>query len=217
MHGPAVLSWLLALLTAATGALCLARLRRPPAGPTAAGHAGHGHGPGRESDAAEAAMGLGSAAMITLGDRLPPPLWAGLFGLLAVGFLLAAAARGPAGLRAHRLHHAVGALAMAYMALAMTAGVPHAHPGMAMPMGRPAVTGVLLLYFGGYALWAGSRLLTVPGPALVAGPGGTRATAAPGGGPAAGSGPGAPWLGGALPRACRLAMGVGMFAMLLVL
>lgn len=28
MHGPAVLSWLLALLTTATGGLCLLRLRR---------------------------------------------------------------------------------------------------------------------------------------------------------------------------------------------
>jgi hypothetical protein len=67
---------------------------------------------------------------------------------------------------------------------------------MVMPMGRPAVTGLLLVYFGCYALWSGSRLLTVSGH------------------------PGALALGdrgGPLPQACRLAMGVGMFAMLLAL
>lgn len=71
-------------------------------------------------------------------------------------------------------------------------------PGMAVaPMGLPLVTGLLLLYFGGYALWTGSRLLSTTGHR----PGDVVATA-----DAAG-----------LPRACRLAMGVGMFAMLLAL
>ncbi len=191
MHGPAVLSWLLAMLTAATGGLCLLRLR----GGAAAGPAlvSEPHGPGRESDAAEAVMGLGMAVMIVLGDRAPAPLWAGLFGLLGAGFLLAAAAGGPAGRRAHRLHHAVGALAMVYTALAMSGAGPSGHAAMAgmTPPGLPAVTGLLLVYFGGYALWTGSRLLSTAGPH-----------------PAGAAG---------LPQACRLAMGVGMFAMLLAL
>ncbi|GAA1993087.1 DUF5134 domain-containing protein [Kitasatospora viridis] len=179
MHGPVVLSVLLALLTAATGTLCLLRMRT--------GGARHGS---RGSDAAEAAMGLGTAAMITLGDRLPAPLWVVLFGLLGAASVAAALAPGAVGRRAHRLHHAVGAAAMAYMALAMRG--PDRHPGMAMPMGLPLLTGLLLLYFGCYALWSGSRLLTAGGP--VAGP-----------------------AGGPVPQACRLAMGVGMFAMLLAL
>ncbi|WP_329561898.1 DUF5134 domain-containing protein [Kitasatospora sp. NBC_01266] len=195
MHGPAVLSWLLALLTTATGGLCLLRLRRPAGRVPGAGSRG-GHPDDRGSDAAEAAMGLGMAAMIVLGDRLPAPLWVGLFGLLGAASLCAAAGRRAGGLRAHRLHHAVGAAAMVYMALAMGHPPQQSHPGMVMPMGLPAVTGPLLVYFGCYALWSGSRLLTV--------------TAYPGG-PAAGR------PAGPLPEACRLAMGVGMFAMLLAL
>ncbi|WP_035804387.1 DUF5134 domain-containing protein [Kitasatospora mediocidica] len=200
MYGPAVLSWLLAVVAAVTGGLCLLRMRAAPAGGGGGRDAGE-HGPGRGSDAAEAAMGLGMAVMIAAGDHLPPPLWAWAFGLLAAVSLLAAAGSGTARLLAHRLHHAVGALAMVYMTLAMGSG-QHPHPAMAMPMGGaaglPAVTGLLLLYFGGYALWTGSRLFTV--------------TAHQAGG-AGGSLLGA----NGLPRACRLAMGVGMFAMLLTL
>lgn len=230
MHGPVLVNWLLAVLTAASGTYCLSRLRRPsPAcapGPRAAvnpgaatggdrkgghprlhghdhGH-GHGHGHGRESDAAEALMGLGMAAMAVTGPAVPPVVWAWLFGLPGAGFLVAALAvpggRSPR-LRAHRLHHAVGALAMAYMALAMAAApaTGHAqHGGVAAPgagpgAGSPLLTGALLLYFGGYTLWAGSRLLSTPAGGLPRGA-------------AAG-----------LPRACRLAMGMGMFAMLLTL
>ncbi|MFE9427291.1 DUF5134 domain-containing protein [Kitasatospora sp. NPDC006697] len=185
MHGPAVLSVLLVLLTGATGTLCLLRLRG--ARPAGAGAPRHGS---RGSDAAEAAMGLGTAVMITLGDRLPTPLWVVLFGLLGAGSLVAAAGPGGGRLRAHRLHHAVGSAAMVYMALAMHG--PDRHPGMAMPTGLPVLTGLLLLYFGCYALWSGSRLLTAAGPPA---------------GPARGP----------VPQACRLAMGVGMFAMLLAL
>ncbi|WP_035851618.1 DUF5134 domain-containing protein [Kitasatospora azatica] len=226
MHGPAVLSWLLALLTAATGGICLLRLRlRSHPGPERLGsrpddrpadrpadqrkdrdhdrpgdryHDRHDKWPGdwhdgRASDAAEAVMGLGTAAMIASDDRLPAPLWVALFGVLGAASLWAALSRRAGGRRAHRLHHAVGAAAMVYMALAM-GGRPD-HPGMAMAMGWPALTGGLLLYFGGYAVWAGSRLLTAGGPQ----PAGTALVAGP------------------VPQACRLAMGVGMFAMLLAL
>ncbi|WP_371495708.1 DUF5134 domain-containing protein [Kitasatospora sp. NBC_00374] len=193
MHGPALVTWLVAALAVGAAALCLVRLR----GPGCVGAAGHR--PDRESDTAEALMALGMAGM----TLLPGPLWGWLFtvpaGALLLGALgpvLARTAPGPAprsvpGPGAHRLHHGIGALAMVYMALAM--GSPPAHAHHTSAPGLPAVTGVLLVYFGGYALWSGSRLLSAP-----AGP---RPAPADGG----------------LGRACRVAMGIGMFAMLLTM
>ncbi|MEK2489913.1 DUF5134 domain-containing protein [Kitasatospora purpeofusca] len=196
MHGPNLVSWLLAVLTAASGGYCLSRLRRAPCTPvtapaaTATAPAGlPGAGPGRlhthEADLAEGLMGFGMAAMAVAGAAVPGEVWAWVYGPPAVLLLLAAARRPDR--RAHRLHHAVGALAMTYMALAMTAAPGHTghHPAT----GSPALTGALLAYFGGYALWSGSRLLS-----------GTAAVASAG-----------------LPRACRLSMGIGMFAMLLTM
>ncbi|MGW1172502.1 DUF5134 domain-containing protein [Kitasatospora sp. NPDC002543] len=183
MHGPALVNWLLALLAAGAGTSCLARLRHSPCGPVAA------HPPlARESDAAEALMGLGMAAMAVTGATVPATVWAALFGLPATAFLLAAV-HAPAG-RAHRLHHAVGALAMTYMALAMATASGHGHHPAAT--GLPVLTGALLLYFGGYTLWTGSRLLRTPAGTLAVGTAG-------------------------LPQACRLTMGIGMFAMLLTM
>ncbi|GAA1070364.1 DUF5134 domain-containing protein [Kitasatospora arboriphila] len=188
MHGPAVVTWMLAGLAAGSAALCALRLRRPGCA-----------GAHREADAAEAAMAVGMAGMAVL----PGAVWGWLFTVLG-GALVLGAVAGGAG-RVHRLHHGVGALAMAYMALAMAASpaapahLHHAAPGVpgatGTPMGLPALTGLLLLYFGGYTLWAGSRLLSVPGAA----------------GGAAGV------VEGGTVRACRVAMGIGMFAMLLTL
>uniref|UniRef100_UPI002A83167D DUF5134 domain-containing protein n=1 Tax=Streptomyces sp. CRN 30 TaxID=3075613 RepID=UPI002A83167D len=95
------------------------------------------------------------------------------------------------------LHHAVGALAMAYMAAVMAAAPgPHGGHGGS---GAPLLTGALLLYFTGYVLWSGVRLVPVPVPA-----GGTAVAAA-------GSGrcdrP-------EVTRACRLSMGIAMLVML---
>ncbi|MFE6867115.1 DUF5134 domain-containing protein [Kitasatospora sp. NPDC057692] len=193
MHGPNLVSWLLAALTAASGGYCLSRLRRAPCAPAegAAGPAPDA-GPRRlgahESDLAEGLMGCGMAAMAVTGTAVPGEVWAWVYGPPAV-LLLLAAVRRPAR-RAHRLHHAVGALAMTYMALAMAAGPGHA--GHHAAAGSPALTGALLAYFGGYALWSGSRLLS--------GSGGTVPAAAAG-----------------LPRACRLSVVIGMFAMLLTM
>ncbi|MER6303542.1 DUF5134 domain-containing protein [Kitasatospora sp. NPDC001539] len=182
MSGPNLVDWLLALVTAAAGVHCLTRLRNaaPGADPGRRRHA-------RESDAAEALMGFGMAAMAVTGATVPAVVWAGLFGLPAAAFLLAAL-YAPTG-RAHRLHHAIGALAMTYTALAMTAS-PVGHHHHAAVLGAPLLTGALLLYFGGYSLWAGARLL--PAGTLVLGTSG-------------------------LPQACRLTMGIGMFAMLLTM
>ncbi|MCU7825696.1 DUF5134 domain-containing protein [Kitasatospora sp. DSM 101779] len=179
---------MLAGLAAGSATLCALRLRRPGC---AVAH--------READAAEAAMAVGMAGMAVL----PGVLWGWFFAVLA-GALVLGALAGRAG-RVHRLHHGVGALAMAYMALAMAAApaasaahlhhvVPGATGTAGAPMGLPVLTGALLLYFGGYSLWAGSRLLSAPGAA------GTAATAE-----------------GRTVRACRVAMGIGMFAMLLTL
>jgi len=185
MHGPAVVTWLLAVLAAASGVYCLTRLRGVAAACTSS-DPGTGRWLARESDAAEALMGLGMAGMVLR----PGILWGWPYGLLAAALLVATARPATPGLRAHRLHHGIGALAMTYMALAMASAPAHAHHGA--PAGLPLLTGVLLLYFGTYAMWAGSRLLTTPaGPVRVA--------------------------GAELSRACRLAMGIGMFAMLLTM
>ncbi|WP_457032323.1 DUF5134 domain-containing protein [Kitasatospora sp. P5_F3] len=173
MHGPVMVSWLLAALAAGSAGFGLHRLRAGRGGCASASW---------DSDAAEALMGIGMAGMVLR----PGIVWGWLFALLALPLLIGALA--PGAPRAHRLHHAIGALAMAYMGLA-----PAGHHGS---MGLPAVTGALLGYFGGYALWTGSRLLSVPG---------GRATTATEAGAAD------------LSRACRTAMGVGMFAMLLTM
>lgn len=199
MHGPAVVTWLLTGLAAGSAGLCVVRLRSPACA-----------GAHRTGEAAEAAMAAGTAGMTVA----PGVAWGWLFTVLA-GAVLFGAVGDRTGL-GHRLHHGVGALAMAYMALAM--GAAPAHVGHGGPMGLPAVTGVLLLYFGTYTLWAGSRLLAVPGAAAPAGapalPGGlgglgrTATRAAPGGLARAGDG---------TLQACRAAMGIAMFAMLLTL
>ncbi|MEV4558470.1 DUF5134 domain-containing protein [Kitasatospora sp. NPDC049285] len=178
MHGPALVNWLLAGLAAGSGGYCLHRFRHLRADPSCGG----GHPATRESDAVEAAMGLGMAGMALL----PGVAWGWPYALLAVLLLAGAVGGRGAGLRVHRLHHGIGALAMAYMALAM-AGPSGGHAGHhAQAGGLPPVTGLLLLYFGGYALWEGTRVLAT-GQAVVA----------------------------PVPRACRAAMGIGMFAMLL--
>ncbi|MFD5397775.1 DUF5134 domain-containing protein [Streptomyces sp. NPDC127097] len=199
MHGPVWVGWLLVLLGAAAGAYCLVRARSGPA-------AQRGEARG------EGLMALGMAAMAW---PVAPPSWSPW---------LFTAVFGAAGLwaLAHRhLHHAVGALAMAYMALAMVAPASQqaGHTGQmgqmaqmgqaggtgpvahSVPGGVPLLTGLLLVYFTGYVLAAGVRLV----PAAGAGAGKGTAGGAAG---VAGA--------GVLP-ACRVAMGIGMLAMLLAL
>ncbi|MEU8516238.1 DUF5134 domain-containing protein [Kitasatospora sp. NPDC048722] len=200
MHGPTLVNWLLALLTATAGAYCLTRLRHAPGGPGSPPAPHSACAPAttrptgtrrllaREADAAEALMGLGMAGMAVTGAAVPAPVWAGLFGVPAAVFLLAAA--GAPDHRGHRLHHAIGGLAMTYTALAMTASPSHHHH--APSTGAPLLTGALLVYFGAYSLWAGTRLLHAPGGSVTVGTAG-------------------------LPQACRLTMGIGMFAMLLTM
>ncbi|WP_411133227.1 DUF5134 domain-containing protein [Streptomyces sp. C10] len=198
MHGPAWVGWLLVLLCAAAGAYCLWRARTGPA-------AQRGEARG------EGLMALGMAAMAW---PVAPPSWSPWLFTAVFG------AAGLWALARRHLHHAVGALAMAYMALAMVLPPQQpVHTGQMSQMGHlgqmsqaggtgpmahtvpggvPLLTGLLLLYFTGYVLAAGVRLV----PAAGAG--------APAGGPTAVAGAG-------VLRACRVAMGIGMLAMLLAL
>lgn len=177
MHGPttslpaSVSAWLLVLLCLVSGAYCVRRVRRSAR-------------EARGAAAGEAVMGFGMALMAV-------PSGIGPWGpgiLLAVfcGAVLHAVWLLRGGM--HHAHHLVGSLAMAYMALTTAPG--RGHGG-----GPPLVTGALLLYFAGYVLLGGARLVTAGGgaPQLAGGPQVSPAE---------------------LTRACRLAMGIGMLAML---
>ncbi|MFF2509306.1 DUF5134 domain-containing protein [Streptomyces sp. NPDC058067] len=182
MHGPGSAAWLLVALCAATGAYCVLRMRS-------------GVEEQRRAAGSEALMGFGMALMALPAAVVTPPraawvVYALVFGAAALRALWAARSG------AHHLHHLVGVFAMAYMAVAM-AVTPGAHAGHA-GAGAPLVTGLLLLYFAGYVLWSGARLVPVP--------------AAGGAPPATGWGDRPE-----LARACRLSMGIGMVAMLLTM
>ncbi|MCL7425843.1 DUF5134 domain-containing protein [Streptomyces sp. YS415] len=175
MHLPASPGWLLVALCAATGAYCVLRMRSTVEEQ-------------RRAAGGEALMGFGMAAMAVPAAVFTPPSWAwpayaAVFGAAALRALWAARAS------AHHLHHLVGASAMVYMAVAMAASPGHGASGV------PLVTGTLLLYFTGYVLLTGVRL--VP----------------------AGAGGGAAPIGDRpeLARACRLSMGIAMVAMLLTM
>ncbi|MFE0702251.1 DUF5134 domain-containing protein [Streptomyces sp. NPDC058872] len=190
MHGPALSGWLLVALCAATGAYCLLRMR---------GRAREE----RRAAGSEAVMGFGMASMALPAAVLTPPDWswvvyAAVFGAAALHGLLAVRRGG------HHLHHLVGSLAMVYMAVAMGApGGTEAHAGhvghgAGAPGGVPLLTGGLLLYYAGYALHAGARI--VPVAAATAGAPGPAWTNRP-----------------ELALACRLSMALAMFAMLVTL
>ncbi|MFH8570937.1 DUF5134 domain-containing protein [Streptomyces sp. NPDC017993] len=185
MHGPPLVGWLLVLLCATAGGYCLAQARTGPAAHRVAARG-------------EALMGLGMAAMALPVSAVVPPWWSpwvftAVFG--AVGLWALARRHG---------HHTVGALAMVYMALAMAAGqagggqsADLTHTQHAAPGGAPLLTGLLLAYYTVFVLAAGVRL--VPAAAVAAD------------GPVPAAAPGRP----AMVRACQVAMGMAMFAMLL--
>ncbi|MFI0896174.1 DUF5134 domain-containing protein [Streptomyces sp. NPDC020983] len=182
MHGPPVVAWLLVALSATTALSCVLR---------------------REART-EALLGAGMALMAVPLSAYEPPRWAPA--VLAVVFAgTAVHALRPSAHRAatHRVHHSVCAGAMVYMAAASAgAGGAHAdHAGHAAggaAMGTPVLTGLLLAYFAGYVLRAGTRLAAAD-PAAPAG-GAIRLRHAP-----------------EVAAACRAAMAMGMFAMLLTM
>jgi hypothetical protein len=198
VHGPPLISWLLVALCAATGTYCLLQMRGEPPGQP------------RRIAAAEALMGWGMAVMAvpyTALDPRPwgPPAFAAVFGVAAVRELLPG--RRGTGWAGHHLHHAIGALAMAYMALAMMMSTTggHDHTGHMAPGrmsgGVPVLTGLLLAYFAVYVVRCGLRLVPLTDGAASGGP--AMAVA---------------WSRRPeLRHACRLSMGIGMFAMLLTL
>ncbi|MFJ1970117.1 DUF5134 domain-containing protein [Streptomyces sp. NPDC087903] len=182
MHGPASPGWLLVALCAATGAYCLLRMRSSVVEQ-------------RRAAGGEALMGFGMAAMAVPATVFTPPSWAlpgyvAVFGAAAVHALWAARASG------HHLHHLVGATAMLYMAVVMAASPtpPGGHAGHG-GSDFPPLTGLLLLYFVGYVLLSGVRLVPVAVDAGAVGWGDRPE----------------------LARACRLTMGIAMVAMLLTL
>lgn len=196
MHGPAMSGWLLMALCALTGAYCLLRTRS-------------GTGEERRTARAEAVMGFGMAAMAVPAAVLAPPAWgwavyAALFGVAALRALWFSRRSG------HHLHHLVGSSAMVYMAVVMAGPGGAAHGGhgshtMAAAGGVPLLTGLLLAYYAAYVLHSGARLIPV-------------AAMTSGGGAVAGGPPSAGRAGRPeLALACRLTMGISMFAMLLTL
>ncbi|MDQ0982994.1 DUF5134 domain-containing protein [Streptomyces sp. V2I9] len=209
MHGGTQAGWLLMALCAVSGAYCLLRART-------------GTPQERRTARSEALMGFGMAAMAVPAAVLSPPDWAWsvyavLFGAAAVRALRPALCGG------HHLHHLVGSLAMVYMAVTMapavmgSGGAGHAGHGAAAGAGGvPLLTGTLLAYYAAYVLGTAGRLL----PAAASVPaGGTAPTGrrTGSGGPGAGGAGGGTDGGPEMATACRLTMGIGMFAMLLTL
>ncbi|WP_431041113.1 DUF5134 domain-containing protein [Streptomyces sp. P1-3] len=198
MHGPPLVGWLLVALGAATGAYCLLRLRAAP--PDL-----------RRSAGEEALMAWGMAVMAVpaagLGQRAwGPPVFVAVFGAAAVHALLPLPNRWTGRPPPHRMHHAVEACAMVYMAVAMTAGGAGGHtghtggPADGVRGGEPLLTGALLAYFAAYVIRGGARLVPVTGADLVGGAGPVAWSQRP-----------------EVVDACRVAMGTGMCAMLLTL
>lgn len=217
MHGPAVIGWLLTGLCALTGVACLLR----------AGAAGAVR---RRAACSEALTGFGMAAMalpVLAPGHVPMTVFV-VFFTVAAGWEIALLLERRHRLRhaAHHLHHAVGALAMACMALVALTGAgtgtgsghhsATAHTGgtTAAVAGLPLLTGLLPAYFVLCALHAGVRLMP-------AGPGAGRAGAAPAGTAHASADTAVRtpadtvWNAPGFASACRLAMGTGMSAMLL--
>ncbi|MEU6399924.1 DUF5134 domain-containing protein [Streptomyces cinnamoneus] len=185
MHGSAsslsasVSSWLLVLLCAVSGAYCLRRVR--------------GWGGWGGAAAGEAVMGFGMALMaVPLGGG-------GAWRPSVLGAVFCAAALHAVWLLRgglHHAHHLVGSLTMVYMAASAGSGNGHG-------AGLPLLTGALLLYYAGYVVLGGTRLITAGGPAAAAAA------------PTAHAAHAAHAVPTELIRACRLAMGMGMLAMLL--
>lgn len=204
MHGGAPTGWLLMALCAVSGAYCLLRTRT-------------GTPQERRTARSEALMGFGMAAMAVPAAALSPPDWtwavyAVLFGAAALRSLRPALRGG------HHRHHLVGSLAMVYMAVAMAPAVAggggggHAGHGAGGGAGGiPLLTGALLVYYALYVLGSAGRLLPGTGTAVV--PVGGAGVDGRGAGGFGGGSDGRP----ELTTACRLTMGIGMFAMLLTL
>ncbi|MEY9873909.1 hypothetical protein ABH931_003403 [Streptacidiphilus sp. MAP12-33] len=189
MGGTGVIAWLLGLLCGGAGAYCAARLCLRRAAPPA-------H---RASDATEAVMGLGMAAMAA-GLATPTGVGVAVYGSAAVASLVFGALA--SGHRAHHVYHLVGHAAMVYMTVAM-AGGSRAMAGMSgmaggPTRGVPVLTGALLVGCLAVSVATGLRLVSAAVPAGM-------------------DGPRPLWRAPALPDACRVVMGLSMATMLALL
>ncbi|MEU9336531.1 DUF5134 domain-containing protein [Streptomyces sp. NPDC048290] len=140
LPGSAWPGWLLVALCAANGVYGLLRMRSNAAEQ-------------RRGAGDEALMGFGMAVMALPATVFTPPSWtwpgyAAVTGAVALRTLWVAGAG---------THHLVGASAMIYMAMAMAAS-PGQHTGHG-GAGVPLLTWALFLYFVGYVLHSGVRLL----------------------------------------------------------
>ncbi|MFI9274082.1 DUF5134 domain-containing protein [Kitasatospora sp. NPDC052896] len=198
MRQPELVTWLFVPLMTATGLLCLVRWRL----------ASQLAGEERRLEASSALKGLGMAVMalpVGTGVALPEGLWVAV--LVPAGLWSAAAAVRSAGHRRHHLEHAVGHLAMVYMAVSMAgrmanaAGAMPAMPGMAPVVGAAWLTGALLVFFGVCVVVSCTRLFD-----FAVAPSGARRY----------RGVGVLW-SPQWPEACHLVLGVGMFTMLLAM
>jgi hypothetical protein len=158
--GPSWLRWVFVAVFLAVAGYCVVRL--VAAHRVVAGYRGcH-----RALDVAHLVMGLGMAVMASpVGGPMPAAGWQTAFLLIACWFLGSAWQRRrtgarsvPIGWHGGGLHHAVAALAMLYMLVAMPADGHHmslAWMGR-MPPPEPGPLGWLLAgYFGGYSVILG--------------------------------------------------------------
>lgn len=231
MLEPAWVGWLLVLLCAAAAAYCLVRARNGPAA-----HRGDARG--------EGLMALGMAAMALPASAVTPPQWSpwlftavyatagvwalvrrhlhhavGTFAMVYMALAMAVPAdhlgpMGPAGRTG-----AMGSMGPMGPTASMGSMGAMAHEG---PGGVPLLTGLLLAYYTVYVIGAGVRL--VPTGVRAADSMTERATVTPvtertvaGTGPDTVAGTSEDAGPPGVLRACRVAMGIGMLAMLLAL
>ena len=191
MFASAPVAWLLVALCTAAGAYCVLRMRSTVEGQ-------------RRAAGVDATMGFGMAVMAVPAAAVRSPPWSWYAGMVVFAAMALHAAWSARRGR-HHLHHLVGTSAMVYMAGVMAVGggrmghmdqMRHGGPGI------PVLTGLLLLYFTGHVLGAGARLVPASGGVAAVGAGG----------------PGPGWADRPeVARACRVAMSIGMLAMLLAL
>jgi Domain of unknown function (DUF5134) len=192
-----------------------------------------------DADALHAVMGAAMAGMLVPRlNVLPDGAWMAVFGIAAAWFgwhALRAAGLGISGGSPCRfpVPHLIECVAMIYMLLAVRgprpvqAGAPMPMAGMgasAGPAGFPALAVVLALFMLGYIVWTTDRLTALARPkATVAQPGGDRdrlSVAAPpraAAGPRPGDQAGRPALAPKLAACGKLAMGITMGYMLILM
>ena len=199
-----------------------------------------------DTDGLHVLMGVAMAGMLEPGlSPVPGTIWRAVFAAAAAWFggqaLRARRGRAGGSRCAHPAPHAVECAAMVYMLLPAGSRPSGRGPGMAMPgmnggaaAGNPALTLVLALFMLGYILWTIDRLASQsparataaahaaapgrPPPAAVTASAAARVsgTARPGN-TAHGGAPGRPALAPRLATGYKIAMGIGMGYMLVMM